>query len=270
MGPLRALPKDRTPAAAATSASTDHRRSPSNTLTGRTNAKNTSSPRTRTFKMKFESSLIFNSQQEWQDYYINYQGLKAAVYKAEKEALQTRLSQAPGADEERGGLLANQEESSAGGSNLTTDKLSDKFRGLCDVELKKIESFYHSKEEELLGQLKDIEEEVQQIEEEGQFGTIDDDSDEGSDESGDEGDNGLLKRGSRLLRNVMVGGSNAKNEAGERYSDEEGAERPSHRRMSSSHAKRPSRARSSTESNGSVSSNDNAGVAKTGSREDLP
>lgn len=146
------------------------------------------------------------------------------------------------------------------------DALSDRFRGLCDVELKKIESFYHSKEQELLGQLQDIKEEIEQIEEEGQFGTIDDDSDEGSDESGDEGDQGLLKRGGKLLKNVIVGGSNARNKSGERYYDEE-ADRPRHRRMSSSNGRRP---RSSTESNGSASSTDNSNLAKVSSRDGLP
>lgn len=151
--------------------------------------------------MKYEQQLLFNAQSEWTDYYIAYSTLKSAVYKAEKEALQYRLGSNDGAgDEEQGGLLAHTD----GNQDTTSSEiLSNKFRALCDAELAKIEAFYKDKEKELLEQLDAIKEEVQQVEEEGAFGEMDDES--GEDESGESGDEdaGLMKRGSNYIKSAL-------------------------------------------------------------------
>lgn len=164
--------------------------------------------------MKYEAQLTFNAQSEWTDYYIAYSSLKSAVYKAEKEALQGRVGSSATADEEQGGLLAN-----ADGVNPDTtssEVLSNKFRTLCDAELSKIEGFYKDKEKELLDQLEAIKEEVEQVEEEGNFGELDDgeSGDEESGESGDEND-GLVKRGQKLIRSVVSGTSKKRDSSDE-------------------------------------------------------
>ena len=232
--------------------------------------------------MKYEQQLLFNAQSEWTDHYIAYSTLKAAVYKAEKEALQYRLGGAGAGtstsaqtldDEERGGLLANE----GGGSDGTEDQTSSealaaRFRALGDGELAKIESFYEEKEKELYDQLDSLKEEVEQVEEEGAFGDIDEEG-SGDDESGESGDEdgaaGLLKKGGKLLRSALGGGggSNAKGSGSgaRRESSEEERTSGSNalaRRRSSSLPPKPQishgRKRSGTGSDGSNASSTDA------------
>jgi phosphate transporter len=179
--------------------------------------------------MRFEQQLVFNASNEWVDEYINYTALKAAVYRAEKEALVYRnQDQEQQQDEEQasllgpsgggggagtagGGAAAAAGSSTAGdgiGGPITPDTLSARFKILLDAELAKIENFYSNKEQELFSELDQLKDEVNQVEEEGQFGEFDDDNSEGE-ESGDsevEEDgaaNKLLKKSTKLFRSVV-------------------------------------------------------------------
>ena len=204
---------------------------------------------------------------EWQDHYLAYSQLKAAVYKAEKEALQYRLSQEH-TDEEQGGLLANEE----GAEDRTSPEgMATPFKALCDAELDKMNQFYASKEGELLDSLGTVKDEIQQVEEEGAFGDIEEDSEDESGESGDD-DGGILKRSSKLIKSVVTGGglgSSAAPRKREGSGEEErfyGDPSGSARRRSSSLSRTHARKRSNTGSEGS--SND--ALAKVNSRDGLP
>lgn len=172
---------------------------------------------------------------EWTNEYINYSSLKSAVYRFEKEALQARLTaEAANNDDETGALLGGEDgdiehdgeaASAAGltGSNrgastssavlpptsgsLTADRLSIKFKALCDAELDKIVKFYQQKEGELLDELDAVNDEARQVEEEGAFGDIADDSDADG-ESGDSGDEDvtpgtLLKKSTKAIKSAF-------------------------------------------------------------------
>ena len=169
---------------------------------------------------------------EWTSEYLNYSALKAAVYKAEKQALQARLAAESGRgddDGETGGLLANadglQDDTEALGGGVgtslgvgtsngppksgsaTADRLSSAFKASCDAELSKIVKFYAEKEEEMFAELDAVNEEIQQVEDEQAFGDVGDYSDDGeSGESGDE-EQGIIKRSSKFIKNALTGGS---------------------------------------------------------------
>jgi phosphate transporter len=152
--------------------------------------------------------------------------------------LQYRLSRDNG-DEEQGGLLANAD----GAEDTTTSEaLSARFRAFCDAELQKIETFYRKKEGELFEQLDSIRDDVAQVDEEGAFGDVVEDSDEESGDSGDE-DGGFIKKSSKLLKSVV--GSSSKRRTSE--SDPSGTLR----RQSSSFARQHGRKRSGTGSDDS-------------------
>lgn len=139
-------------------------------------------------------------------------------------------------------MLAGQDGSTDG--HPASEALAARFRTLCDAELEKITKFYKDKEEELLETLNDLKEEVAQVEEEGAFGDLEDESDEDSGESGDEEGQGLIKRGTKLFKKAVDGitpssGSGARSGSKSR-NDEENRPGAMRRRSSSFSRTQPS------------------------------
>lgn len=216
--------------------------------------------------MRFEQQLVFNASNEWVDDYINYTALKAAVYRAEKEALVYRQGdQEHQQDEEQATLLGS---SGAGSSSesaaITPDTLSARFKTLLDAELAKIEKFYSRKQSELFAELEQVRDEIQQVEEEGQFGDFEDESDEESGESDNEDDNGaakLLKKSTKLIKSVVgAGTSSSHHHHHRRRSSAAEGDGPSfgHRKTGSTSSAKLQRQRSHTASEGSNSSSTDA------------
>lgn len=216
--------------------------------------------------MRFEQQLVFNASNEWVDEYINYTALKAAVYRAEKEALVYRQGdQEHQQDEEQATLLGS---SGAGGSSesaaITPDTLSARFKTLLDAELAKIEKFYSKKQGELFAELEQVRDEIQQVEEEGQFGDFEDESDEESGDSDNEDENGaakLLKKSTKLFKSVVgAGTSSSHHHPHRRRSSAAEGDNPSfgHRRNGSASSGKLQRQRSHTASDGSNSSSTDA------------
>jgi phosphate transporter len=218
--------------------------------------------------MRFEQQLVFNASNEWVDEYINYTALKAAVYRAEKEALSYRQADQEQQDEEQATLLGRGggpagEASTSDNAAITPDTLSARFKVLLDAELAKIEKFYTRKEGELFSELEQVREEIQQVEDEGQFGDFEEESDEESGESENEDDTGatkLLKKSTRLFRSVVgASGPSSSHHNRRRSSGAEGAEPPyGHRRSGSSSSGKLRRQRSHTASEGSNNSSTEA------------
>lgn len=156
---------------------------------------------------------------------------------------------------------------------IDSEGLTTRFQALCDIEMDKINRFYASKEEELLTLLDGVKDEISQVEEEGAFGDIEEDSDdESGGESGDE-DAGFLKRGGKLLTSFVTGGgmgsSNLVTRKREGSSEEErslAAPINSSRRRSTSGTRTHARKRSNTGSD--ISSTDP--YTHVNMREDLP
>ncbi|KIY66322.1 Sodium/sulfate symporter [Cylindrobasidium torrendii FP15055 ss-10] len=98
--------------------------------------------------MKFSSSLKFNAVAEWWDEYIAYDTLKKTIYQLEKQ------QQAPNGVDVYSDLEANETSALVGGSTSATDGI---FVPLLDRELKKINLFYESQEEELNRELEELE-----------------------------------------------------------------------------------------------------------------
>lgn len=225
---------------------------------------------------------MFNASNEWVDEYINYTALKAAVYRAEKEALVYRNhDQDQQQDEEQatllgpGGAAVGGEASTSDSAAITPDTLSARFKALLDAELSKIEKFYTQKERELFSELDQVKEEVHQVEEEGQFGDFEDESDEESGESDDEDATGatkLLKKSTKLLKSVVGAGPSsaaAAQQQRRRSSGAEDATRPyGHKRSGSASSGKLRRQRSHTASDGSNSSSTDA-LGRVNSR-DVP
>lgn len=124
--------------------------------------------------MKFSSSLKFNAVAEWWDEYIAYDTLKKTIYQLEKQ------QQAPNGVDVYSDLEANETSALVGGSTSATDGV---FVPLLDRELKKINLFYESQEEELNRELEELEELVHR-QEAGGFDEYyaDEDDDRDSDE----------------------------------------------------------------------------------------
>lgn len=220
--------------------------------------------------MRFEQQLVFNASNEWVDEYINYTALKAAVYRAEKEALSYRQVEHEQQDEEQATLLGRGggpagEASTSENAAITPDTLSARFKVLLDAELAKIEKFYTRKEGELFSELEQVREEIQQVEEEGQFGDFEEESDEESGESENEDENGatkLLKKSTKLFKSVVGAGGHSgshHHHNRRRSSGAEGAEPPyGHRRTGSTSSGKLRRQRSHTASEGSNNSSTEA------------
>lgn len=225
--------------------------------------------------MRFEQQLVFNASNEWVDEYINYTALKAAVYRAEKEALVYRQADhEQQQDEEQATLLGSGGASTSDSAAITPDTLSARFKTLLDAELAKIEKFYSRKQSELFSELEQVREEIQQVEEEGQFGDFEEESDEESGESEDEDATGatkLLKKSTRLLKSVVgvAGPSSQHHHHRRRSSVADGDHVPfGHRRSGSVSSGKLRRERSHTASDGSNSSSTDA-LGRVGSR-DIP
>ncbi|TFK50172.1 SPX-domain-containing protein, partial [Heliocybe sulcata] len=103
------------------------------------------------------SSLKFNAVAEWWDEYIAYDSLKKAIYQLEKQQASGEHSYADLESNERTSLIGRVDSSS-------TDAI---FIPLLDHELKKITSFYETKEGELLHELGGLEEMVSEQDEAG-------------------------------------------------------------------------------------------------------
>lgn len=231
--------------------------------------------------MRFEQQLVFNASNEWVDEYINYTALKAAVYRAEKEALVYRRGdQEQQQDEEQATLLGHGggPVGAAGTSDsatITPDTLSARFKVLLDAELSKIEKFYTEKERELLAELEQVKEEVHQVEEEGQFGDFESESDEESGESEDEDATGatkLLKKSTRLIKSVVGASSGHAHHPHHRRRSSGGEDLPSfgHRRNGSTSSGKLRAHHSRTASEGSGSSNDALGRVTSRNMPNLP
>lgn len=223
--------------------------------------------------MRFEQQLVFIASNEWVDEYINYTALKAAVYRAEKEALvYRRADHDQQQDEEQATLLGHGggPGGAAGPSDsagITPDTLSARFKTLLDAELAKIEKFYSRKQSELVSELEQVRDEIQQVEEEGQFGDFEDESDEESGESDHDDGTGaakLFKKSTKLLKSVVGAGASSSghhhHHANRRRSSAADGDNPSfgHRRTGSTSSGKLRRQRSHTASEGSNSSSTDA------------
>ncbi|KAK4050233.1 low-affinity phosphate transporter [Microbotryomycetes sp. JL201] len=168
--------------------------------------------------MKFSHSLLFNAAPAWQGNYLNYDSLKAAIYRFEKQALEPPPTEyrddeqtAAAADDLEGQrLLANSGSTATNSTKQAHEKL---FRKLLDQELHKITEFYVDKERELLGDVAMLQTDIERLEEEAsgmsgpgvtsgassdEDGAGDDDDDDGEEEEG-AGDS----RTSKLLKSVF-------------------------------------------------------------------
>ncbi|KAK4049903.1 low-affinity phosphate transporter [Microbotryomycetes sp. JL221] len=123
----------------------------------------------RQHKMKFSHSLLFNAAPAWQGNYLNYDALKAAIYRFEKQALEPQPTQYRDHvdhddDIERQQLLANsQSTATIPNQQQQNEKL---FRKLLDKELDKITEFYVDKERELLSDVCLLQADMERLEEE--------------------------------------------------------------------------------------------------------
>ncbi|KAJ9133512.1 SPX domain-containing protein [Pleurostoma richardsiae] len=88
--------------------------------------------------MKFSHSIQFNAVPDWSSHYIAYSNLKKLIYQLEKT-----VHQATGGDAESRPLIANEDP-------------EEIFKRALDVELEKIDSFYHVKEQELLDEVNNL------------------------------------------------------------------------------------------------------------------
>lgn len=218
--------------------------------------------------MRFEQQLVFNASNEWVDEYINYTALKAAVYRAEKEALVYRQADQEQQDEEQATLLGRGggpagAASTSDSATITPDTLSARFKTLLDAELAKIEKFYTRKQSELFSELEQVKDEIQQVEEEGQFGDFEDESDEESGESDNEDDTGaakLLKKSTKLFKSVVGAGTSSHHNQHRRRSSVAEGDHPGygHRRTGSTSSGKLRRQRSHTASEGSNNSSTDA------------
>ncbi|KAJ7221819.1 SPX domain-containing protein [Mycena haematopus] len=126
--------------------------------------------------MKFSSSLKFNAVAEWWDEYIAYDALKKCIYQLER----TQHEHSSYRD------IETNERSSLVDRGPAADNF---FAPLLDRELKKICSFYEAQENELKGEVAELEELVRQQEEAGMSGNhymddADDDEEEDDDDNG--------------------------------------------------------------------------------------
>ncbi|KAI9791855.1 MAG: low-affinity phosphate transporter [Peltula sp. TS41687] len=113
-------------------------------------------------EMKFSHSIQFNAVPDWSNYYIAYSNLKKLIYTLEKSIHET--GQGRGQDAEGSPLLTG----SAGEAEQV-------FRRALDAELEKICSFYKSKEDEILEEVRNIlhEEQIFQSERETEGASVD-------------------------------------------------------------------------------------------------
>ncbi|EOO00443.1 putative spx domain-containing protein [Phaeoacremonium minimum UCRPA7] len=88
--------------------------------------------------MKFSHSIQFNAVPDWSSHYIAYSNLKKLIYQLEKSVHQT-----VGTDAESRPLIQNEEPEAV-------------FKRALDVELEKIDSFYHVKEKELTEEIDNL------------------------------------------------------------------------------------------------------------------
>ncbi|KDE06348.1 hypothetical protein MVLG_03258 [Microbotryum lychnidis-dioicae p1A1 Lamole] len=155
--------------------------------------------------MKFAHSLVFNSVPEWTSHYLNYEALKAAIYRFEKQQLAPLPTEYT--DVERGAdspLLGNGNGASA--KPASNDKL---FTRLLDQELNKITEFYVAKERELLGDLALLQADVERIEDEtshlsgqGMTSGASDSEDDRQDDD-EEGEEGVAARTSKMVKGAI-------------------------------------------------------------------
>ncbi|KAF7375640.1 SPX domain-containing protein [Mycena sanguinolenta] len=124
--------------------------------------------------MKFSSSLKFNAVAEWWDEYIAYDALKKYIYQLER-AQHEHSSYRDVEANERSALVDR---------GVQADNV---FTPLLDRELKKICTFYEAQENELKGEVAELEELVQQQDEAGMSGNhyMDDDDEEEEEEDDD-------------------------------------------------------------------------------------
>ncbi|KAJ6489019.1 SPX domain-containing protein [Mycena sanguinolenta] len=124
--------------------------------------------------MKFSSSLKFNAVAEWWDEYIAYDALKKYIYQLER------------AQHEHSAYrdIETNERSSLVDRGLQADNV---FTPLLDRELKKICTFYEAQENELKGEVAELEELVRQQDEAGLSGNhyLDDDEEEEEEDDDD-------------------------------------------------------------------------------------
>ncbi|SCZ87939.1 BZ3500_MvSof-1268-A1-R1_Chr2-3g05407 [Microbotryum saponariae] len=157
--------------------------------------------------MKFAHSLVFNSVPEWTSHYLNYEALKAAIYRFEKQQLAPPPTEYT--DLERGAdspLLGNGNGNGASANRASNDKL---FTRLLDQELNKITEFYVAKERELLGDLALLQADVDRIEDEtshlsgqGMTSGASDSEDDRQDDD-EEGDEGVAAKTSKMLKGAI-------------------------------------------------------------------
>ncbi|KAM0786287.1 hypothetical protein ACM66B_001766 [Microbotryomycetes sp. NB124-2] len=179
--------------------------------------------------MKFSHSLLFNAAPAWQGNYLNYDSLKAAIYRFEKQALEPPPTQYRDDDDEQPAssaagqaasnghdddlesqrLLANSGSTATHSTRLQHEKL---FRKLLDQELNKISDFYVDKERELLGDVAMLQADIERLEEEasGMSGpgvtsgaSSDEDGANENDDDDDDDENGGDSRTSKLLKSVF-------------------------------------------------------------------
>ncbi|SCV74838.1 BQ2448_7867 [Microbotryum intermedium] len=114
--------------------------------------------------MKFAHSLVFNSVPEWTSHYLNYEALKAAIYRFEKQQLAAPPTEYTDVERDADApLLGSGGGGAAHAQKASNDKL---FTRLLDQELHKITEFYVEKERELLGDLALLQADIERIEDE--------------------------------------------------------------------------------------------------------
>lgn len=108
--------------------------------------------------MKFSHSLQFNAVPEWADNYLAYSNLKKLIYILEKAHLTPNANHD---DEEAENLLSASDE-----------ELDQRFISALDKELKKIDTFFQIKEEELSGKFDALSKEFTEYQAENDYGDI--------------------------------------------------------------------------------------------------
>lgn len=150
--------------------------------------------KTRSGKMKFGTLLELNSNIEWFDKYVDYDGLKKLFPNEPFDPSYHRGRPGTGRDEEEASPLLQAGDERGGASQ-------EEFIAACDRERNKVIEFYKEKEEQLAEDFKALQHEVKMLEDRELEDVIEEDEEEEEAGEGDADNDGYTnsQSGSRVL-----------------------------------------------------------------------